>query len=62
MTRKHYIQLARVIHGFKYEMTAQTYANLVWQVGGVMKSENGNFDMERWEDACGLTDELVATV
>ena len=60
MTRKHYKALAQVIHGFKYEMTPHTFMHLVWQLGEVLGADNERFDMVRWEDACGLTHDLVS--
>ncbi len=62
MTRKHYKALAQVIHGFKNEMTPDSFSHLVWQTGAVLEADNERFDMVRWEDACGLTRELIATI
>jgi len=60
MSRKHYKALATVIHGFKNEMAPATFMYLVWQVGEVLEADNERFDKVRWEDACGLTHELIA--
>ena len=61
MTRKHYKALATVIREVKHETDAEAFMFLVWQIGEVLQADNERFDMVRWEDACGLTRELIAS-
>jgi len=60
MTRKDYKALAQVIVGFQRDIHPDAYALFVWQLGEVFARDNERFDMVRWEDACGLTHELIA--
>jgi len=60
MKRKDYKALAQVIVGFQRDIHPDAYALFVWQLGEVFARDNERFDMVRWEDACGLTHELIA--
>jgi hypothetical protein len=62
MTRKDYKALANVVGAFRDDMTGNSFALLVWQLGEVLENDNERFDMTRWEDACGLTHEFMSTM
>jgi hypothetical protein len=54
MTRKDYIQTANILKSFVDEMSPNTYEDLVDTFAIWFKSDNENFDLARFEKACGI--------
>jgi hypothetical protein len=54
MTRKDYIQTANILKSFVDEMSPNTYEDLVDTFATWFKSDNENFDLARFEKACGI--------
>ncbi len=54
MTRKDYIQTANILKSFVDEIPQTTYEDLVQLFADWFQSDNDNFDVARFEKACGI--------
>ena len=54
MTRKDYIKTANILKSFVDEIPQTTYEDLVNEFAEWFKSDNENFDVARFEKACGI--------
>jgi len=54
MTRKDYIQTANILKSFVDEIPQTTYEDLVDSFADWFRSDNENFDVARFEMACGI--------
>ena len=54
MTRKDYIQTANILKSFVDEIPQTTYEDLVQLFADWFQSDNDNFDIARFEKACGI--------
>ena len=54
MTRKDYIQTANILKSFVDEIPQNTYEDLVQLFADWFQSDNDNFDVARFEKACGI--------
>ena len=62
MTRKDYKAMAAVIGSLRDEIQQDAFAKLVWRLGDEFANENSLFDMDKWQDACGLTLEFINNI
>jgi hypothetical protein len=54
MTRKDYNAFAEAIDTMRGEIGSSEYELLVSRIAGVLADDNPNFDLARFERACGL--------
>ena len=56
MSRKHFIDIARVLRAQRMEMGLAAHRLLVDEMANVCASHNSNFDRQRFNEAAGRSD------
>lgn len=54
MTKKHYIKFAALLSSFKGSIDETQRLRLIDEISDILESDNPNFDMERFLDACNV--------
>jgi hypothetical protein len=59
MTRKDYVETAKILNQFTTEIDSKTFQDLVFEFSEWFSADNPRFDEDKFWDACTKTESLV---